>query len=133
MLSLVLSFLGLFWLKPFHIEAIVDHIDNGAVSEVDAIVLVIDTGDEIAVLVELTHEDVIGSGVEDAAQLCYRLPGKKQNTSLFALFSIRFALPFALLNVDGTSGKKSKNFVICFVFHSVCTTFANEFEVRVSR
>lgn len=73
LLSLVLLFLSLFGLKPFHIEAIVIYIDNGAVGEVDAIVLVVDTGDEKAILVELAHEGVIGSCVEDVSQLRYRL------------------------------------------------------------
>lgn len=67
LLPLVLSFLNLFGLKPFHIEAIVFHIDNGAVDEVNAIVLVIDTSEVIAILMEFVHESVIRSGVEDVA------------------------------------------------------------------
>ena len=67
LLSLDLLLLSLFGLKPFHIEAIVIHIDNGAVGEVDAIVLVISTGNDIAVLMEFVHEIVIRSGVKDVA------------------------------------------------------------------
>ena len=70
MLLLSLLLLGL---KSTDIKTIVIHIDNGAVGEVDAIILVIDTGEEIAVLVEFAHKSVIRSGVEDAAQLRYRL------------------------------------------------------------
>lgn len=73
LLSLALLFLSLFGLKPFHIEAIVTHIDDGTVGEADAIVMVIGTGDDIAVLVEFVHKSVIRSGVEDTAQVRYRL------------------------------------------------------------
>lgn len=72
-MSQALLFLSLFGLKPFHIEAIVTHIDDGTVGEADAIVMVIDKGDEIAVLVEFVHEGIIRSGVEDIVQLRYRL------------------------------------------------------------
>ena len=74
-LSLVMLLLSLLLLglKSTDIKTIVIHIDNGAVGEVDAIILVIDTGEEIAVLVEFAHKSVIRSGVEDAAQLRYRL------------------------------------------------------------
>ncbi len=47
------------------------HVDNDVVDEVDAIVLVADIGDEIAVLTELGTEGFIGSGVEDMLKLDY--------------------------------------------------------------
>jgi len=45
------------------------HVDDGAVGEIDAIVLVIDTGDEIASLVELVAEGFVGGGIENVVQL----------------------------------------------------------------
>ena len=48
--------------------------------------------------------------------------GKKTKTSLFVLFSIRFAY-FGFAEGRLHLRKKNKNFVICFVFHSVYTTF----------
>ena len=66
---MALSFLCLFGLKPFHIKAMVIHIDNGAVGEVDAIVLVIDTGDEKAILVMFVTEGFVGGAAENVVQL----------------------------------------------------------------
>ena len=106
---MALSFLCLFGLKPFHIKAMVIHIDNGAVGEVDAIVLVIDKGDEIAVLVEFVHEGIIRSGVEDIAQLRYGLAevgswgGMDGDTLRMAVIAYS-AYYSSLLLIGGTEG-----------------------------
>ena len=93
------------------------HIDNGAVGEVDAIVLVIDKGNEIAVLVEFVHEGIIRSCVEDIAQMRYRLAdvgsrgGLDGDTLRMAVIAYS-TKDVSLLLIGGTEGLKPGTTVV---------------------